>query len=73
MHLGVCKVSKDHRLLAYTVDFCGKEIFTLFVKDISTGALLSKAIARGVVSVEWARDGRSLLYTMADKMLRSSR
>ncbi|KAI5066039.1 hypothetical protein GOP47_0018663 [Adiantum capillus-veneris] len=35
-HLGVCKVSKDHRLLAYTLDLIGTEVFTLFIKDIDT-------------------------------------
>ncbi|KAH7444800.1 hypothetical protein KP509_02G092500 [Ceratopteris richardii] len=73
VHLGVCKVSKDHRLLAYTLDFFGREVFTLFVKDIQTGALISKPIAKGVVSVEWARDSCSLLYTKMDKMLRPFR
>lgn len=72
VHLGTCKISKDHRLLAYTVDLCGKELFTLFVKDLNTGDLLSKPIVKGVVSVEWARDSCSLLYTTADDMLRPS-
>lgn len=73
VHLGTCKISHDHRLLAYTVDLSGKELFTLFVKDLHTGCLLSKPRIEGVVSVEWARENCTLLYTTADDMLRPFR
>ena len=73
VHLGLCKVSKDHNLLAYTIDFSGQEQFMLFVKDIKSGSLLSKPIIKGVVNMEWSTDSKSLLYTVADAMQRPCR
>ena len=40
------EVSPDHRLLAYTVDTSGAEAFTLYVKELATGALLAETIGQ---------------------------
>eukprot|EP00897_Mesotaenium_endlicherianum_P003499 jgi/Mesen1/3177/ME000184S02257 len=73
VHVGMCKVSPDHRLLAYTLDPRGDERFVLFVKDLPSGALLEDHTVEGVVSVEWAADNDSFLYTLADKLHRPYR
>ena len=42
--MGAFEVSPDHRLLAYSADTTGAESFTLFVKDLATGALFAESI-----------------------------
>jgi DNA repair protein RadA/Sms len=69
-HVGMCKLSANHNLLAYTIDKKGSEEFTLFVKDLRTGELLSQHTTEGVVSVEWAQTEPSLFYTVVDNVMR---
>jgi oligopeptidase B len=59
--LGSLEVSPDGRMLAYTVDFTGFRQYTLFVKDLATGAL-AQDTARRVTSLAWAADSRTLFY-----------
>jgi len=72
-HLGMCKLSADHKLLAYTLDKNGSEEFTLFVKDLSTGQVLNQHTTEGVVSVEWAERESCLFYTVIDNLMRPSK
>ncbi|XP_024537434.1 uncharacterized protein LOC112348678 [Selaginella moellendorffii] len=64
--LGVFKLSRDHKLLAYTIDLGGNEMFTLFIKDLETDSLLLEHKTDGVVSVEWSDTGEYLYYTCSD-------
>ncbi|EKX54968.1 hypothetical protein GUITHDRAFT_131936 [Guillardia theta CCMP2712] len=57
----ICKVSPCHRYLAYTADMTGNERYLGFVKDIETGEILFKV--DNVTSMEWAKDGETILYT----------
>jgi oligopeptidase B len=71
--LGASEVSPDHRLLAYSVDTSGAEEFTLYIKDLATGELLSERIERTSHSVAWANDSRTLFYTVLDQARRPCR
>ena len=71
--LGASDVSPDHRLLAYSVDTSGAEEFTLYIKDLTTGELLSERIARTSHGVAWANDSRTLFYTVLDEARRPCR
>ncbi|MDP7420791.1 MAG: S9 family peptidase [bacterium] len=71
--LGANKVSPDHRYLAYSVDVSGDELFTLFVKDLTTGELLSDRIDDIGYGVEWANDNRTLFYTVRNQAHRPYR
>ncbi|KAJ7567366.1 hypothetical protein O6H91_02G143800 [Diphasiastrum complanatum] len=73
VQLGMFKLSQDHRLVAYTVDLTGEEVFTLFVKDLATGKVISHQKIEGVIGVEWASKGYSLVYTTPDALRRPSR
>ncbi|MEZ4674053.1 MAG: S9 family peptidase [Caldilineaceae bacterium] len=64
--MGVYRISPDHRLLAFSVDYAGTERFTLQVKDLTTGALLPDAIPDTFYSVEWAADNQTLFYNKQD-------
>ncbi|MGH2593198.1 MAG: oligopeptidase B, partial [Anaerolineae bacterium] len=64
--IGVYRVSPNHRLLAYSVDTSGAEMYTLFVKDLDTGVLLPDQVPNTYYSVEWANDNRTLFYNVLD-------
>jgi oligopeptidase B len=66
MALGAFAVSDDARLLAYSTDNTGFRQYTLFVKDLETGALREK-VAEKVGSVAWAADERTLFYTVEEE------
>ncbi len=57
--LGAATVSDDGRRLAYTTDLTGFRDYTLHVKDLETGALLSDRVEK-VSAVAWAADGETL-------------
>ena len=70
--LGAYVVSDDGRLLAYSTDVTGFREYTLQVKDLATGEILSERIERAG-SVAWASDGRTLFYTIEDPAKRPHR
>ncbi|HEX2636868.1 MAG TPA: S9 family peptidase [Gemmatimonadales bacterium] len=71
--LGAFEVSPDHRLLAYAVDTSGAESFSLYVKDLATGALLAETLVNVSPSVAWANDSRTLFYVVLDEARRPCR
>ena len=66
MSLGALSVSPDGNLLAYTTDNTGFRQYTLHIKDLSTGNLLSDTAQR-VGSLVWAPDSKTLLYATEDE------
>src|SRR5919204_444583 len=72
LSLGVYTVSDDGRLLAYSVDFTGFREYTLHVKDLESGALLSDRIQR-VSSAAWSADDALLFYVTEDDAKRPYR
>jgi oligopeptidase B len=68
--VGVLSVSPDHRLLAYSVDTDGGEVFTLRVKNLETGELLPDTITGTAYSFAWAADSRSFFYDVLDSAKR---
>jgi oligopeptidase B len=71
--LGVFRVSPDHRLLAYSVDTAGSEKYTLYVKDLTTGANLSESIPDTYYGMEWGNDNRTIFYNTVDAAWRPFR
>ncbi len=71
--VGTVSVSPDGRLLAYSVDTTGAERFTLYVKDLETGALLPDVIENVDYPVQWANDNMTLFYTTADAAERTDK
>lgn len=60
-------VSDDGSLLAYSIDNTGFRQYTLQVKDLRTGQLLSERVER-TGSIVWAADNRTLFYTIEDEV-----
>jgi len=66
MALGAYAVSDDGRLLAYSTDNTGFRHYTLFVKDLETGAV-KEQVADRIGSVAWAADNETLFYTVEEE------
>ncbi|WP_439542568.1 S9 family peptidase [Hyphomicrobium sp.] len=64
--LGAKAHSPDHRLLAYSVDEKGSELYTIRVRDLATGQDLPDAIADTRGEVVWANDSQTLFYIRLD-------
>ena len=69
-HIGVFRVSPNHRLLTYSADTTGAEKYTLYIKDLQTGALLPDEIPNTSYSVQWGNDNRAVFYTVLDEAKR---
>lgn len=65
--------SPDHSLLAYGVDTTGSYVYTLYLKDLRSGALLDAPIPNTAYEVAWAADGASLFYCTFDHTHRAHR
>ena len=63
-------VSPSQQLLLYGTDVSGDEIYTLTVKDLKTGQLLTDRIAGAYYSVAWAADNKNIFYTVLDEAKR---
>ena len=68
--LGVFDVSPNARLLAYSTDHRGDEVFTLRIRDLDTGTDLPDRIENTYYSSAWALDGGTLFYVRPDEARR---
>jgi oligopeptidase B len=64
--IGATEVSRDGRLLAFTEDDIGRRQYTLRIKDLLTGAVLSDAMTNVEHEFVWAADNKTLLYVAKD-------
>ena len=65
--VGSLENSPDHKLLAYSMDSDGSERYTIYIKDLETGKLLTDAISGSYYSLEWANDNQTLFYDVLDE------
>jgi oligopeptidase B len=72
MSVAAYQVSDDGNLLAYSTDNTGFRQYTLAVKDLRTGTVLTDH-AEKVGSVVWANDNKTLFYTVEDSAKRQYR
>ena len=63
----------DGRLLAYASDEDGSERFRIHVRDLESGEESTDLVTNTSGAVEWAEDGRSLLYVELNDRLRPFR
>ncbi|HEX2476178.1 MAG TPA: S9 family peptidase [Lacipirellulaceae bacterium] len=59
-------VNRQNNLGAFAVDTVGRNIYTLRIKDLTTGKMLDDEIPAMTANFEWAEDGRTLFYTRQD-------
>jgi oligopeptidase B len=68
--LGVCEVSPDERLLAYSVDLAGDEVYELRFRDLTTGRDLPDRVPRSYYTGAWSSAGDQFFYTVHDEAYR---
>lgn len=71
--LGDIEISPDHKRAAYIVDFTGREVFTLQIKDLIAGETLADSASNVYYTLAWASDGQHVFYTTLDEALRPYR
>ncbi len=68
--IGSWQVSHDNNLIAYAVDTVSRRIYTIYVKDLTTGKLYEHSIPNTSGNLAWANDNQTLFYTVRDETLR---
>lgn len=69
--IGAFEVSDDGNLLAFSTDTTGYRQYTLQIKDLRTGKILSDKVER-VTSTEWSNDGKYLFIGQEDAVSKRS-
>jgi oligopeptidase B len=64
--LGDAEHSPDHRLLGWSADEAGSELYLIRVRDLSSGEDLPDAIAETSGEMIWSNDARSFVYVALD-------
>jgi oligopeptidase B len=64
--LGSAEHSPDHRLLSWSSDDKGSELYTIRVRDLATGLELPDAVRRTDGTAVWSQDSSSFLYVAVD-------
>ena len=64
--LGAVSVSKNGRYLAYSTDTNGSERYTVRIKDLQTGDLLSDEIPGTLSGLTWLKNDTILAYSRVD-------
>ena len=60
------EVSTDNRLMAFAEDTVGRRQYTLRVKDLATGKMLSDQVPNIEPEIAWADDNRTIYYIEKD-------
>ena len=68
--LGGQSVSPENRLLVYGEDTVSRRIYTLRIKDLTTGKLLDDHIPNTGGHAAWAEDSQTFFYSVKDETLR---
>lgn len=66
LELGLTSVSPDERLLAYSVDRSGEEVYELRFRDLTTGADLEDVVPRTYYGGAWSAGSDHFFYTVHD-------
>lgn len=71
--IGGRSVSPDNNLLVYGLDLLSRRQYTLYIKNLSSGEILTDKIENTTGGATWANDNQTIFYTKKDPVtLRSS-
>ena len=56
-------VSPDNTLLAFGLDTVSRREYTIYIKNLETGEILSDTLSRSTGEAVWANDNQTLFYT----------
>jgi oligopeptidase B len=65
--IGCAEHSPDHRLLAWSVDARGSELFSIHVRDVQSGGDLTEEIPNTDGRVVWSADSSAFYYVHVDE------
>ena len=65
--IGDLEVSYNDKFLAYSLDLKGSEYFTIFVRDIKTGKLVTEKIENTSGSINFSLDDQYIFYSKLDE------
>jgi len=65
--LGVFDLSFDHKILAYSIDTDGSELYTIKFKNLETGEVYSDEIKDTAKSVCWYNNSYTIAYTLQNE------
>ena len=67
-------ISTDNQFATFALDTVGRRIYTLHIKNLVTGKILSDKIENATGNSTWANDNQTIFYTRQDeKTLRSDK
>jgi oligopeptidase B len=70
VELGLSMVSPDEKVLAYSVDRTGDEVYELRFRDLGTGEDLPERLPRTYYGGAWSADSGHFFYTVHDEQYR---
>jgi len=65
--IGATAHSPDHRLLAWSADDSGNELFTVHVRDIARQVDLPDLVTETAGGIVWSQDGNAFYYVRVDR------
>jgi oligopeptidase B len=65
--IGGSAVSAGQDVLAYAVDTQGRRIYTVYLKDLTTGEMLPDVLVNVTENLTWANDNKTLFYGKQDE------
>ncbi|MCV9926834.1 S9 family peptidase [Flavobacterium sp. LS1R49] len=72
--LGGLSISPDNKFISFGLDIVGRRIYTIQIKNLETGEILSDKIENATGSSVWANDNKTIFYTKQDEVtLRSDK
>ncbi|WP_312150729.1 S9 family peptidase [Empedobacter sp.] len=69
--LGGISMAPNNQLVSFGVDNVSRRIYTIQIKDLTTGEILSDKIENTTGGSVWAADNQTLFYTIKDETLRA--
>lgn len=69
-HEGLVEVSPDGRLLAWSIDFEGDEVYALRFRDLESGVDLDEVVPHTYYGGAWSQDSSAFLYVVHDEAWR---
>ena len=65
--LGDLEVSFDDKFLGYSLDLKGSEYYTIYIRDIKSGKLVTEKIEETSGSIEFSLDDKFIFYSKLDE------
>ena len=64
--VGGLSVSPDNKYLTYGLDTVSRRMYTIYIKDLTTGEILSELINNTGAGAAWANDSRTFFYVQKE-------